>query len=369
MEFELLPNINTGVKIQAPLPSDFIAGTETGIEPSIRNVAADWKSFLSTDETQRSAIFDTFACVTFSALNCVEAQMDWMMTQNLIPPPVLQELKDMGFIDEQGHFNASDRFTAKMSGTTHDGNYLTAVWDSIRNDGIIPEKDWQFSKDQAGFNWDAYYAEIPQALKDKGKRFLDLFETRYQWLFSGDKSIESLKTWLQLAPIQICTAVCPPWNTSQTIPACSLNVGHATMVYCVNNGVYDIEDHYYPYQKHLALDYPIPFALQGVVKLKEAWNIVSPPIEAPTVRKHDFSVTILYGSRGTEVVALQDALKKDGVFPKNVLSTGFYGNITRIAVITFQKKYRVASPQEIAYLNGKTVGPKTRAQLNKLFNQ
>lgn len=374
---ELMPNVNTGVLLQPPLPSDFIAGAETGIEPGIRLPSGDWRPFLSTDESQIGVYFDTMACVTFSALNCVEAQMDWLVANNLVPQAVLDELKTMGYFDANGKFNASDRFTAKMSGTTHQGNYLTAVWDSIRNHGILPESDWAYPRDQRTpvFVWEDFYAEIPQPLKDKALRFKQLFDIRYQWLVPGNGATQAnFKSWLQLAPIQLATAVCSPWNTSDVIKACSLAVGHATMMFSALNGWFDIEDHYKPYQKRLALDYPIPNALQGVVYVKNAPvpQPAPPPATLPPHApdfKHAFNVDIKFGERSAEVKNLQDALKLDGCFPTNVLTTGFYGDVTRIAVLAFQKKYRVASPQELASLNGKLVGVKTRAQLNSLFNK
>lgn len=368
-----MPNVNTGLLIQPPLPTDFIAGLETGIAAEKRLDSGDWKSFLPTDEQQLSVYFDTMACVTFSALNSIESQINLMVSQGMISSTILDELRLMGFFDENGKFNASDRFTAKMSGTTRQGNYLTAVWDSIRNHGIVPEKDWAYPREQRTpvFDWNDYYAEIPQALKEKAQRFRELFEIRYQWLvLDGKANHAQYRSWLQMAPIQLATAVCSPWNTAEIVKACSLGVGHATMMFGAADEWFDIQDHYKPFQKRLALDYRIPFALQGVVYVKNAPTAPAPSRPAPAAPfKHLFSSDIRFATSGPEVKALQEALKVDGTFPKNVIPTGYYGDITRVAVIAFQKKHRVASPQEIAYLNGKVVGPKTRAKLNQLFNK
>lgn len=268
--FELQPDAQTGVILRPPQPTDFIAGAETGIPLTPRIDSGDWKNYLPTDEGQSSIFFDTFACVTFSALNCLESQMNFLMKSGTIPPDVLAELRAMGFFDENDLFNASDRFTAKMSGTTHQGNYLTTVWDSIRNHGILPEKDWAYPREQRSpaFVWEDYYAEIPQELKDKAKRFTELFETQYHWLGSGEEAKQvDLKEWLKMAPVQIATAVCSPWNTTDVIQGCAMGTGHATMLYSASNLWFDIEDHYKPYQKRLALDYPIHSVLQGVVSL------------------------------------------------------------------------------------------------------
>ena len=47
-----------------------------------------------------------------------------------------------------------------MSGTTKEGNYLTKVGDSIRNDGLVPESVW--GVDDSIKTWDDYYSEIPE---------------------------------------------------------------------------------------------------------------------------------------------------------------------------------------------------------------
>lgn len=67
-----------------------------------------------------------------------------------------------------------------------------------------------------------------------------------------------------------------------------------------------------------------------------------------------------------DVIWLQDILKYEGLFPVNVDSSGYYGAVTAKAVLAFQRKYNVAPEAEIGPLEGRTVGPKTRAQLNKL---
>lgn len=67
-----------------------------------------------------------------------------------------------------------------------------------------------------------------------------------------------------------------------------------------------------------------------------------------------------------EVIDLQDVLKSLGFFPSNVESSGYYGAITAKAVYAFQKKYQVASDQELDELQGRVVGPKTIAKLNEL---
>lgn len=67
----------------------------------------------------------------------------------------------------------------------------------------------------------------------------------------------------------------------------------------------------------------------------------------------------------TQVKLLQDVLKYEGLFPSNVESTGYYGNVTVKAVEAYQLKYDIAGPGTDGF--GR-VGPKTRAHLNKKYN-
>lgn len=59
------------------------------------------------------------------------------------------------------------------------------------------------------------------------------------------------------------------------------------------------------------------------------------------------------------IVSLQNCLKFDGVFPKNIESTGLYGPITTNAVKDFQKKNGL---EQVG-----TVGPKTKELLEQKF--
>jgi hypothetical protein len=92
------------------------------------------------------------------------------------------------------------------------------------------------------------------------------------------------------------------------------------------------------------------------------------PSTQPTV-EYTFGVTLRLGDTSPDLVALQNALKYEGLFPTNVGSSGYYGNITAKAVLAFQKKHNVASDSELDALAGRIVGPKTIAKLNELYSR
>src|SRR3990167_153033 len=178
-------------------PTDYLLGASP-IEPAEINSSGDWRDFTPSEEKQYDIGFDTFSCTTFSALNVIETWVNFFLKNNKLSASQLTTLTLLGFI-ENGKFNASDRFTAIMSGTMPNGNYFKNVWDSIRKDGILPDKDLPFG----GKNWNEYHNKtLPtQYLKDKAKKILDIFDFSYEWvsLAPNDKLI---KKTLKQAPIQ-----------------------------------------------------------------------------------------------------------------------------------------------------------------------
>ncbi len=72
---------------------------------------------------------------------------------------------------------------------------------------------------------------------------------------------------------------------------------------------------------------------------------------------YTFSKNLWFGSRGNDVVALQNILREKGYFSLN--STGYFGIATLKSVKSFQKNYMHISPTGF-------VGTKTRAVLNTL---
>ncbi len=119
--------------------------------------------------------------------------------------------------------------------------------------------------------------------------------------------------------------------------------------------------------------------------LVEAWSAVDLPNnyldtikQLPDAKtfKHDFNTDLETGHRGDEVKVLQTALMIDGEFPRDLYAEllktnelGYYkpNGVTQTAVREFQYKYKVASLPELIALNGRRVGPKTRAKLNQLY--
>lgn len=357
---------NTGFIEKYPEPLEFIAGKETGIAYKENVPGANWLEFLPTNERQAFAGFETAACVTFSSHNIIETQVGFMVKMGLIPADKLQLLKNWGFFDANGKFNCSDRFTAKMSGTTWRGNTLQAVWDCIRNNGLVPEAMWP----AGGANFDEYYMEIPQNVKDFAKKILDIFDFQYEWIVVGNcgqGDLAYLRNHLKQAPLQLAAPVGATDPNGVVLNPGVCTAQHATQIYGIDDNILQF-DSYDPFKRKLVLNYPMPWIMKGLLSLK---NLPSQPVD-PSPFGHIFTVKISYGEMGSEETRwLQKAflrLKQNGKFNPSVtpLVTGNYLERTKQLVKEFQIQYNLASAADIAYINGRWVGPVTRAKLNEL---
>lgn len=83
--------------------------------------------------------------------------------------------------------------------------------------------------------------------------------------------------------------------------------------------------------------------------------------EATTPKPHFyFSKDLYMGMANADVKALQDCLKYEGTYSINTDSTGYFGSVTKTAVVNFQAKYGISQVGR--------VGPVTREKLNFLYN-
>lgn len=373
---ELNPGKNTGFIPTLPTLTDWKAGGETGSKVGSLNDAGDWRSYESPGEWQKlmgvsingGNGFETDACVTFSALDTLETLGNFNIKNGNLAAEDVQWLKDNGYCNPDGTLNFSDRFIAKLSGTTTDGNDMGTVWSTIRHKGLIPEALWPFPVEQIKADpahaWDIYYAQVPQNLIDLGAAFAARFDVTYEWVAypGGSLTADGFHEQLKKGPIQIATAVCPPWNTADLIAGCGATpVAHATMLSHVDQAAYYILDHYVPFDKRFAPNYSLPYAMRGHFDRKAA-----PAPDAPF--HHTFNVNLKLGMpAGGEVTALQKALQtlkgsnglpylKPGVF-------GPYGPQTQAAVAAFQWDHAIVDVPA-----GANCGPKTRLTLNSLLS-
>ncbi len=317
---------------ELPGPMDYMLGGETPIKYEERVKDGDHTPYLPNGERQTgsTALFDTLSCVTFSATNDIETQGHWFIRESgRVPLGALAFLEKYGYL-KGNELNFSDRFTAIMSGTTKNGNYLTKVAESMRKDGLIPED----MLPMGGNSFEEYHdpKNITQELKNLAKEFLKYVRIRWQWVpydGSGEfTDFEKKKTHelLKHTPLQIGIPV----------PAT-----HAVMMfYCdEKKEKYGRFDHYKPFKRDESFNKPIHFAMQIVLDFVED----EPMPEKPT---YLFTKELMYGiMKDEDVKYLQKILIHEGLLGVG-FDTGNFLDRTKAAVIKFQEKHadRILKP-------------------------
>lgn len=350
-----------------PQPSDWVRGKETGIVENIRNTTGSWIAYLSPGKWQRDMIslFETDGCMSFTVIDSVQAQMNFMLKFGLISDANVAWLKSTGYLDANGLMNISPRFTAVMSHPAgrFAGNSYQNVWGSARNDGLVPETVWPSSYAGLGLapnpavsgetpdNWDRYYATPPAAVIATGQEFRKRFTIQYEWVNQSGRALADsvLSAALQLAPLHLTSAVCMPWNTTAVIEGCGISTEHATLLTQIDGaGIRHIRDHYEPFDKLFAADYALPYAVRGVVS-----EVIVPA--APVHFTHQFTTPYKLGDTAIEIELMQNVLKLEGCMPLTVASTGYFGPITATANGKFQAKFGISPTAP------NNIGPKTLA--------
>lgn len=166
--------VNHGI-IPGRLPSDWLSGSIPWVN---RNPSGNWYPHLVIGEKQYFSNFDTMACVSFATNNICEIQ-----------------IKQQTGIE----VNESDRFLAKVSGTTHDGNRVSTVLDARRKSGVVSEIRWP--KPAEPTSWENYYSALPQFILDEAKMVLVKYDIQYEYI--TDFSPNNIRKQLQHAPLLV----------------------------------------------------------------------------------------------------------------------------------------------------------------------
>lgn len=303
---------------------DYVAGVNSPLQGLEVKPDGDWRNYLPVGEPQYLySKFDTMSCTTFSALNVIETWCNYLIEQKKVSENQIATLKSLGYLNDLGKIDFSDRFTAIMSGTKEIGNYFQAVLDSARvQHGLLPEKDFPFG----GESWPEYHNKslITEEMLAKAKKILTIFKIHYEWTPVNDTLFNALKQ----APIQCAIPV---------------TATHAVMLPKLDY----IFDTYPPFL------YPRNTIVAFAVKIFV--EVIPESIPEPTPVR-----TLRFGMSGEDVKTLQSKLKKLKyfVYPN---TTTYFGPVTMSAVKKLQLENGL-TPDGI-------VGSVTRAKIEELLNK
>jgi hypothetical protein len=259
-------------------PTDYLKGDG---KLQIKGISTqNWASHFDFFVPQRVANGDTDDCWSFGATKDVDAFMDALIQDNLIPQAVIDQIVAWGFmdtgIDGKPHFHSSERLARVLSGLGQNGGNLNTANDIFRKYGLVP---FTLLPVTPTMTLAEYFAPIPQNLLDIGQQFLKLMGgqqfLQYQWILQNEQNIQKLAEAIPDGPLALGIPVDDAgWNQVHPVIATG-NPVHVVSAYeIIGESVY-VSDNYAPFLKILDPGYQISYALQTIVQY-------IPPAPAPT---------------------------------------------------------------------------------------
>jgi hypothetical protein len=202
--------MNNGFQLSEIKPTDYrfgdgLLGSESPLVPD-----GQWDAYLPLPEIQNLNNIEPSACVTFATLNCVETL----------------ERRVYGFTN-----NWSDRFLAKISGTTRIGNDPTSVAETLRKKGCVPEADLPFNKSIDTF--EKFYAPIAQNLMTLALEFPLQYSFGHSFVPSNE---DSLMEALKYSPVLFSVYAWVQDENGLYFRPQGMSDGHAVMLYGYEKG-------------------------------------------------------------------------------------------------------------------------------------
>ena len=231
---------NTGVILEEIQPKDLVFGSNERVKHTIMLKSGLWLEYYSAGELQFSNLGDTMGCVTFSAIKVLSAHFNNLIRSKTLSIGNMQWLQEKGYLNKNGEFDASERFTTAMSGTTSRGNTGGAVWWSIRNHGVVPQQICPWNGESG--EWFRDLTNITQEAKDLGLEFAKRFDVMYERVYTN---AEDLKEAIKRSPIQVFIPTSCPYNRDRVQQYCGGTITHAVSK-CegLDRGYHPLFDHY-----------------------------------------------------------------------------------------------------------------------------
>src|SRR5882757_10546354 len=102
---------NKGILLGPRKQGDYLYGS--ALAASIKRTVTNWTAVLPLGEAQRSNKDDFMDCVTFSAIHCIETQVNYDIAKGNYKQESLDYFNDNGYM-EDGKFRISSRYSAKL---------------------------------------------------------------------------------------------------------------------------------------------------------------------------------------------------------------------------------------------------------------
>lgn len=215
-------------------PEDYVQGGRIQLAGEALVPNGQWDSFLPEDELQAHWV-ETQACATFGTLNCVEAL----------------ERRVYGAAHDW-----SDRWLAKLSGTTKQGNDPHQVAETLRKKGCVNQLDWPY--DKYINTWELFYQDIPFEMEVQGQvQFRGSYDFGHQYVRTDP---ESMMQALCASPLGVDVDA---WHKKGDVYVRKGASNHWVMIYGYKKGKYwKILDTYDNTKKRLAWGYSFSIAKQ-----------------------------------------------------------------------------------------------------------
>lgn len=237
---------------------DWRFGGLSGAVKTVLKADGQYTDYLPDKEYQAGLYFDSLGCVSFSALNCLET---------------INNIKGI-------KSNYSDRFTARMSGTTKKGNTFKNVAESIRKAGVLDEGLWPFPRTQRTpiFDWPDFYVNVPDELKMIALNWTTCHDVDWEWV---DTTL--LKDALVYGPVQVGVYAWPkPQKNGLFTDGGNQRRNHAVELVGYQEGDYwTIFDSYDKTLKNLVWSYDFKSGLQFSVNKITNSQTPMPTIQLP----------------------------------------------------------------------------------------
>lgn len=215
---------------------DYILGGFGSLGGSILQPDGQWTPWLPKGEDQYNFNFEPSACASFGTLNAVEILLRRIYTET---------------------DNFSDRFLAKNSNTTEQGNSPQTVAESLRKQGVCYELEWPITSDLT--TWEKFYAVLPQSIKILATEFVAKFKFTHEYVGT---TTAALKIGLQYSPLGVAVSAWQQGPDGLYISPFPVNhwcvlIGYVDKEYWL---VYDSYDENGDFVKKLAWDYSFGMA-------------------------------------------------------------------------------------------------------------